>query len=165
LSLIDVVSPWGLGTFAPAPIIRTTDDFGMAAPAIATTVVYGNFMQSLNGGILVNGSPVLGTGVEIEFLPPAVVELQSPFVNGFVPTALPISGGPVNVSPGLFTITTVGLTETITIPVSTIDDFGGGTVLRSFGVIVAERTIPEPSTLVLAGLGAIGLAYVARRRK
>lgn len=44
-------------------------------------------------------------------------------------------------------------------------DTGASTVTGYFlGQVVAIGTIPEPSSLVLAGLGAVGLAVLARRR-
>jgi MYXO-CTERM domain-containing protein len=56
----------------------------------------------------------------------------------------------------------------LTIPVSVsqpVDIDGTGVDLIVTGTLVATAVIPEPSTLLLAGMGAVGMGLVAARRR
>ncbi len=73
-------------------------------------------------------------------------------------------------NPGAGTITGTEAGVTVTIPISLVQtvDVGGTAVDLSFtGTIVATGpVVPEPSSMVLCGMGALGLVgLVARRRK
>jgi hypothetical protein len=70
--------------------------------------------------------------------------------------------------PGLGTVTTLGGITTITIPISVdVPLVVSGIPLDAIftGQIVASLPVPEPSTLILAGLSLLGLASVIRSRK
>ena len=57
-------------------------------------------------------------------------------------------------------LTTIGMTETLVLPVK----FMTSTTVAT-GTIVATRTIPEPSTMVLAGFAVVGLCAAAWRKR
>jgi hypothetical protein len=83
------------------------------------------------------------------------------------------SGGINNESSKLGTITTNGLTTTITIPISLflanlITTLSADVSVEFTGQIVAQYVgtlVPEPSTLTLLGIGTVGLAAWARYRR
>lgn len=72
-------------------------------------------------------------------------------------------------SPSAGDLSTVGMTETLILPIVIFDstslDLSGIPVLLTItGTIVATRTIPEPGTFVMLGLGAALLLPAAVRR-
>jgi hypothetical protein len=54
--------------------------------------------------------------------------------------------------------TATGSTETL------VAQFGGGAGAQMSGFVLEATTVPEPSTWALMGLGAMGLAFLARRK-
>jgi hypothetical protein len=85
------------------------------------------------------------------------------------PGTTSIAGVASLTEPGVGSLVTVGITETLTIPILIIDstslDLSGIPVLITIsGSIVATRTIPEPGTMVMLGIGAAMLVPVAVRR-
>ncbi len=69
--------------------------------------------------------------------------------------------------PGVGTLSLVGLIETLFIPVNVaipFDDLGLPLTIEVTGQITATRVIPEPGTIVMLGVGMIGLVAVGRRR-
>jgi hypothetical protein len=74
-----------------------------------------------------------------------------------------------NSAGGAATIANLGgnlrqLTYNIGIPLAFLPVGSFGFIISETGTIVATTTIPEPSTMMLAGMGLIGLAICARRR-
>ena len=71
--------------------------------------------------------------------------------------------GLANTAEELVKLTVVGNTEILEIPV-VLEVVGGGLVLNFTGKFVGNRTVPEPSTALLLGIGLVGLFAVGRRR-
>jgi len=69
--------------------------------------------------------------------------------------------------PGVGTLSVAGLIETLFIPVNVVipfDDLGLPLTIEITGQITATRVIPEPGTIVMLGLGLVGLVTIGRRR-
>ena len=64
----------------------------------------------------------------------------------------------------LLRLPAVGVVQLVSIYVSGRDAVDAEVQLREVGFRLATTAVPEPGTLVLAAIGAIALAVVARRR-
>jgi hypothetical protein len=58
----------------------------------------------------------------------------------------------------------LGLVETLVLPIRREAGAGGFHSILT-GQLVATRVVPEPSTILLAGFGALGIAVVAWRKR
>ena len=85
-------------------------------------------------------------------VPPTNIDTDSfgPNISGFFSIT-------ANTTVGLASITNNGVMETIIIPFHTAPGQPGTDQTITDGQIVATRLIPEPSTIVLAAVGALAL--------
>lgn len=84
------------------------------------------------------------------------------------PGSASLIGLALNNNAAVGTLTQSGPNLTLTIPVNIsqpVDIDGTGVNLIVTGQLVATGVIPEPSTLLLAGMGAAGVGLVAARRR
>jgi hypothetical protein len=88
--------------------------------------------------------------------------LNDPFAQGNLPN---ISSGSITDQGGLARKLTLNVSIQFNIDIEDIDDVGITLSSMATGTIVAYATIPEPSTLVLAGAGAAALGVAGWRRR
>jgi hypothetical protein len=89
-----------------------------------------------------------------------IVEIEGQFGNLAVPTGY-VSGAPLS---GTATWDNTTISGLGLIPGSYTWSWGTGPTLDSFTVNIVSP-VPEPSSLILGGLGAVGLLTLARRRR
>ena len=73
-------------------------------------------------------------------------------------------GAQPNTTTTVATLTTVGTLQTLTIPILRSTAPAADPAIVFEGQWVGTRTVPEPATWLLMGLGMIGLVAVARRK-
>ena len=130
-------------------------------PSIAENRLF-NIVLDLTGGSATSGSPSTATFAYLNSS-----QAITPFVNGNNPYTL--TGAQSSSSPSLVQIQTVGVIETLTLPVRLSNIVNGtpqpGTLLYTTleGTIVASRVVPEPGVAgVLALVGALSLRSRSR---
>ncbi|MBI2824990.1 MAG: PEP-CTERM sorting domain-containing protein [Planctomycetia bacterium] len=135
--------------------------YGILSGAIGVNTNGGLFASTIpNTGVTdvvtaldVTNAVLLGAGLTDSFDTTNGIPLQqNGFGNPLPPASIANNGGNLRT-----------LTLPLLLPFAF--DAGASTVTGYFlGQVVATASIPEPSTLALAGLGAVGLALLARRR-
>ncbi len=125
-------------------------------------------IQAANGGFIAAVRDAMFTvpaGGTMQNGVPAAINLQitagtlyTNFGNGA------LSGNLPNISLGNVSLSNNGSIETLIIPFQTSQSSTTPSLTITTGQIVATRQIPEPSTVVLAGLGVVGMALVAWRK-
>ena len=160
-STIDAL-PWGGTPFLPPPEGPEPDEDNIGLSADLTFAGFGvqkvavrDVTLDIPAGSITDGA--VPAAMTIATLPGSHADTTSLGVDSSLAIVLP------NITVGLASIVTVGLTETITIPYTTTSAATG--LSLSTGMIVASRTVPEPSTVVLAGLGVVGMALAAWRKR
>ncbi len=146
------------GKFGPSPaalapgfIIGTEDNFGVVSAAFGPIAVRDVAWDILAGTVMDAAVPAGMSGINTAgSLDNLGIDTTPSIVgSGWVQTTLlPAS------------LTTVGNVETLVLPLK----FTTSTTV-STGTIVATRMVPEPSTILLAGFGALGIAVVAWRKR
>ncbi|REK19528.1 MAG: PEP-CTERM sorting domain-containing protein [Planctomycetota bacterium] len=147
-------------------------NFGLVAPGIGLTAVIYNLVNTLVPGAPM---PLVGNNFDLAGQQGAAVDGRQAFVSFLGNDTDSIVGSPIFFGSAAPDIGTWDGT-TLTIPIHstfttliTDDPFDIFTSFNLTGQIVATvRTVPEPSTMVLAGFGVVGLlscAYRARLKK
>lgn len=49
-------------------------------------------------------------------------------------------------------------------PATSIDDLNGGPIVIGQYEVMSAAAVPEPTSMAIFGLGALGMAYLARRK-
>lgn len=157
-------APAAFGTKVQAQVLVFLD---------AAFLSIGNVFYELNSGVLPISGGLSGTvsGTAENFgLASASLEFDSVLSSLGLPDAQ--ASGPVGATQlnadGLWTIANLGgnsrkLTGSLNLPLA-IDLNGTIVTGQVTGLIVATATVPEPSTLMLLGGGAIAMALLGRRR-
>lgn len=115
---------------------------------------------------ITTGSATSGSATTATFAYLASSRVITPFVNGNTPYTL--TGAQTNSSASLVQLQTVGVTETLTLPVRLFNIVNGtpqsGALLYTTleGTIVASRAIPEPALVGVAAL--VGVLSLRKRR-
>jgi len=139
--------------FPGVPAGAGVDNYGMTNGIIGATV-FRDSIFDLTAGTVTDGAVPAGMNVLISSLNFASVALGSgSFAGGTEPNSTALAAS----------LTTVGNIETLVLPFRR--ESGTTTHFVSTGIITATRQIPEPSTMVLAGLGMIGVCVAAWRKR
>ncbi len=161
------------GPFLPGVISGDPPVAGPAAPA-DVALFLGNAstgrLALRDFAITLSGSaPLAGTDFDLTALTITVtsgsMDFQSTLLNQFGHEE--IAGETANPTEGVGTLSGDVLTIPINVSIEfevTEGDPPGMAVVTLIGQIVATRVIPEPGTIAMLGLGAIGLIVVGRRR-
>jgi len=147
-----------LGNAALTSFDNVTYDIGSAPLPADGGVGAGTFLtgSNLNTGILNAIFSVQGLSIFLvgQVIPNAVTSFGGTAANT-LPSATYVFTSPTNLQ----------LAVPVNIPISI--DVGGGTFINgnAFGQFVANAAVPEPSTMVLAGLGLVSIVAMVRRRR
>jgi hypothetical protein len=123
--------------------------------------------DSTSGAIPLVGNAFDSTGLSFALVSGNADYNLSTFLGPEIGTASIVGGGALDTLSG-GTLTEVGTLLTLTLPLLVNEDLtiaGIPVTAVLTGQIVATATIPEPSTMVLACLAAIGLGVVAIRKR
>lgn len=153
-----------LNTAGPPPYTPTafpgTDNYGIKTiTATPTTggVIFAalrNTVFDLTAGTVQDA--LIPSGVNLQVLPGAFASVT---LFGSLGTA----GAGADSTGVAASLTTSGGIETLTLPITRITGTSAHIVL--IGQIVATRPVPEPSTIALAGMAAVGIAVAAWRKR
>ncbi len=153
--------------FSPNPGSGNAQNFGIQAtiPALGNLLVNVNIYDSV--GTIASGSATNGQ-------PPTAGSLNLATTAGFQENSITNTPTAVSNTPGADVATAPVLLyegnsiQTLVLPVvritSTTTALGTSTIVTE-GQIVATRAVPEPSTIGMAALAAIGLAISVGRRR
>jgi hypothetical protein len=144
------------GPFAPNTL-GTVSNYGVQGTTVLAA--FRDVGYDFDTGSVTDGVAPSTTLLDLKLFPGAVI-------NSNVGSG-PLGGGSaLDSSLLLATIQLVGNVETLTIPIRRESGNAGGLHIISTGQIVATRIVPEPSSMILLGLGALGLlGYAWRARK
>lgn len=169
-----------------APAVNAPGNYGLAIPGIALTARFASMtydwgIPGPQAGVLFPPTPVLSTPMPVlagTFNLSGQGARATAASNLFINSGLGSGGGGINNSPVIFFGSTgadIGTWDgtTLTLPVhSTVT-----TVIQASPLVtqtitmtgqIVARVVPEPSSVIMAGLGVIGLiatGYRARKRK
>jgi hypothetical protein len=145
------------GGFLPAG--SGVDNYAVTVNAAAGggSIAFRDLVFDISGGTATHGAPTTATFL----ITAGKADYNAP---AFGAGSLPLPGASAaNSSASPVSLVTAGLTETLTLPVTLVFPGDASTPSTTFtGQFVLERTIPEPTSLVLA---AAGLAGIFRRRR
>jgi len=153
------------GPFAPPASSVGPDNYGILfGPGGAAPVGYRAIEFGPVGSVTSGAAPASSL---LGFLPLSYADYDATALGGGPGTVdLTLLPASVNASPGLVGISILGLTETLTIPVSvTYTGIVAGAPFTSKfdGLIVATRPIPEPSAVAFGLVGMVGLLLRRKR--
>jgi|GEM_PF-1970724 len=158
-SIIAALNPNGLTPFLPVAF-PGTDNYGIkTATATSTTgaVVFATLRDTaldITTGTLTNGTAPVGMNLQVAATSYASVTLFGQAGTG---------GAGLNSTGALASLTTSGGIETLIIPITRITGTSAHFVLM--GQLVATRQVPEPSTVVMGVMGAMGLGLAVLRKR
>ncbi len=138
------------GPFSPNTA-GVEDNYGLLAGVIP--VVFRDILLDITAGTVQDGVAPAGMDLPVSFV------INSPLSSGADTDDTP------NTTSALASLVTAGNVETLTIPILRNSGEGGSLHIIIEGQLVATRTIPEPGSLALMGLGGLAsLGFAWRRR-
>lgn len=141
------------------------DNYGIQTVSATPTtggvvfVALRNTSYDITTGTLSDGVAPSGMNLQIPNIPIPT----GPFGDVTLLGALTTAGGGSNSTTVPASLTTSGGIETLVIPITRIT--GTSAHFVTIGQITATRAVPEPSTIALGAVGALGLTYFAARTR